>query len=167
MNKLLKWNKGTPIQIERTQNPFLSLQNEVDGAFRDFYDFYDFLSPTKFNFDQFEKLNLSPSMDVVEDTDHFRVQLEMPGMDEKDIKVSFADNILTISGEKSTSKKNEDKKYISREINYGKYERSISLPITIDADKAKATFKKGMLWIELPKKATTEAGARDIKIEKA
>lgn len=164
MNKLLKWNKGAPIQIEHSQNPFLSLQNEIDRAFR---DFYDFLPSSRFNFDQFEKLNISPSMDVVEDKDHFKVQLEMPGMDEKDIKVSFDDNVLTISGEKSVSQKNENKKYISREISYGKYERSIALPKTIDVDKAKATFKKGMLWIELPKKATATAGTRDIKIEKA
>ncbi|CZN70874.1 T786P28D [Legionella pneumophila] len=59
-------------------------------------------------------------MDVVEDKDHYSIELEMPGMDEKDIKVSLADNILTISGEKSTSKKNEDKKYLSREISYGR-----------------------------------------------
>ena len=104
-------------------------------------------------------------MDIVEDKEHFRVQVEMPGMDEKDVKVSLADNILTISGEKSTSKKNEGKKYISREISYGKYERSISLPTTIDVDKAKATFKKGMLWVELPKKEAANASARDIKVE--
>ena len=163
MNKLLKWNKGTPIQIEHSKNPFLSLQNEIDRAFR---DFYDFVTPSRFNFDQFEKLNLAPSMDVVEDNEHFSIQLEMPGLDEKDIKISLVDNILTVSGEKSTSKKNEDKKYISREITYGKYERSISLPTTVDVDKTKATFKKGMLWVELPKKVAVKAGARDIKIEK-
>lgn len=44
-------------------------------------------------------------MDVVEDKDHFSIQLEMPGMDEKDIHLSITDNVLTISGEKSTSKK--------------------------------------------------------------
>lgn len=163
MNKLLKWNKGSPIQIEQSRTPFLSLQHEIDRAFR---DFYDFLSPSKLNLTDFEDLTLSPSMDVVEGKDHFKIQLEMPGMDEKDIKVSLADNILTITGEKSTSHKNEDKKYISREISYGKYERSISLPTTIEANKAKASFKKGMLWVELPKKTTTETGVRDIKIEK-
>lgn len=95
-------SKGSSIQINRSQNPFLSLQNEVDRLFNDFTEFF---SPTKFNWGQFEKMDLSPSMDIVEDQEHFCVQLEMPGMDEKDIKVSISDNILTISGEKSVSKK--------------------------------------------------------------
>lgn len=161
MNTLLKWKKGSP--IESSHNPFLSLQQEVDKAFHDFYDLFR----SNKGLDQFENLNLMPSMDVVEDKDHFIAQMEMPGMDEKDINVSFNGNILTITGEKSTAKKNENKKYISREISYGKCERSLSLPSTIDIDKAKATFKKGMLWIELPKKAEAKGKSRDVKIERA
>ncbi|AOU90868.1 Hsp20/alpha crystallin family protein [Legionella anisa] len=163
MSKLATWKKETPIAVEHSHNPFLRLQNEVDRVFSEFNDFF---SPSRFNLG-FDNLNLAPSMDVVEDKDHYSIQLEMPGMDEKDIKVSLADNVLTITGEKSTSKKNEDKKFLSREISYGKYERSISLPATVDVDKAKATFKKGMLWVELPKKEEAKRSARDIKIEKA
>lgn len=164
MNTLLKWRKEAPVPIEFSRNPFLSLQHEVDQAFRDFYDIF---SSSNSGLSTFEQLELSPSMDVVEDENGFTVQLEMPGMDEKDIKVSFADNVLTITGEKSVSKKNENKKYISREISFGKYERSISLPSSVDVEKAKASFKKGMLWVNLPKKATPERSARDIKIEHA
>ncbi len=169
MSKVTQFKKGSPgkgssVQIKRSQNPFLSLQNEVDRLFSDFTDFF----PTsQFNWGQFEKMDLSPSMDVVEDKEHFCVQLEMPGMDEKDVTVSISDNVLTISGEKSSSKKNEGKKFISREISYGKYERSISLPATVDVAKAKATFKKGMLWVDLPKKLESKAGVRSIKVEQA
>lgn len=162
MNKIANLKKNIP--IEQSSSPFLKLQNEIDRVFNEFSDFF---SPTRFNrWEQFEDLNLAPSMDVVEDKDHYSVQLEMPGMDEKDLHVSIADNVLTITGEKSTSRKNENKKYISREISYGKYERSISLPSTVDIDKTKATFKKGMLWIQLPKKAGAKGGGRDIKVEK-
>ncbi|KTD41340.1 Hsp20/alpha crystallin family protein [Legionella parisiensis] len=161
MNTLLKWKKGNPFSIEHHDNPFLSLQQEVDKAFHDFYDMF----ASNKNLSQFESLNLMPSMDVVEDKDHFTIQMEMPGMGEKDISVSFSGNVLTITGEKSISKKNENKKYIFREIGYGKYERSISLPSTVDIDKAKATFKKGMLWIELPKKTEAKGKSRDIKID--
>ncbi|KTD42303.1 Hsp20/alpha crystallin family protein [Legionella parisiensis] len=169
MSKVTQFKKGSPskgssIQINRTQNPFLSLQHEIDRLFR---DFNEFLPTSKFNLGQFERLDISPSMDVVEDKEHFCVQLEMPGMDEKDVKVSITDNVLTISGEKSSSKKNEGKKFIAREISYGKYERSISLPATVDLAKAKATFKKGMLWVDLPKKTESKAGVRSIKVEQA
>lgn len=164
MNNLLKWRKATPIPVEFSRNPFLSLQQEVDSAFRDFYDLF---SSSKSGLAQFEKLELLPSMDIVEDAESFTVQIEMPGLDEKDIQVSFSDNTLTISGEKSTSKKNENKKYLSREISYGKYERLISLPSTVDVDKAKASFKKGMLWVVLPKKAETKSRPRDLKVDHA
>ncbi|KTD14491.1 small heat shock protein [Legionella gratiana] len=163
MSKLTKLKKGHP--TEHSSSPFLRLQNEVDRLFGEFSDFF---SPIRFKgWEQFEHLNLAPSMDVIEDDDHYSVQLEMPGMDEKDIHVSIADNVLTITGEKSLSRKNENKKYVSREISYGKYERSISLPSTVNIDKAKATFKKGMLWIQLPKKEETKGGTRGIKVEQA
>ncbi|ARB93288.1 Hsp20/alpha crystallin family protein [Legionella longbeachae] len=163
MSKIAKLKNIHP--AEHTSSPFIRLQNEVDRLFGEFSDFF---SPSRFKgWEQFEQLNLAPSMDVVEDKDHFSIQLEMPGMDEKDIHLSITDNVLTISGEKSTSKKNKNKKYVSREISYGKYERSISLPSSVDVDKVKANFKKGMLWIQLPKKEETIGGARDIKIEQA
>ncbi len=164
MNNLLKWRKASPIAIEHTQNPFLSLQQEVDRAFRDFYDLFP---SSKSGLEQFENMDLMPSMDIVEDQNHFTVQVEMPGMDEKDIKVSFSDNALTITGEKSISTKNKGKKYLSREISYGRYERLISLPPSVDIDKAKASFKKGMLWVVLPKKSGSQGGSRDIKVEHA
>ncbi|STY29275.1 heat shock protein [Legionella wadsworthii] len=163
MNTLIKWKKGSPGLIESAHNPFVSLQQEVDKAFHDFYDLFR----SNKSMEQFENLSLMPSMDVVEDKDHYTIQLEMPGMDEKDISVSFTGNVLTIAGEKSISTKNEKKKYISREISYGKFERTLSLPSTVDVDKAKATFKKGMLWIELPKKIEAHGKSRDIKIERA
>lgn len=164
MSKLAKWKRESSITEDQSHNPFLKLQNEVD---RVFHEFNDFFAPSRLNWEQFDNLSLAPSMDIIEDKDHFSVQLEMPGMDEKDIKVSIADNVLSITGEKSTSKKNEDKKYVSREISYGKYERSITLPSTVDINKAKATFKKGMLWVDLPKKEEAKGGSRDIKVEHA
>lgn len=91
----------------------------------------------------------------------------MPGMSEEDITVTFNDNKLTIEGEKSTSTKDEKKNFVSREITYGRYERTVSLPLTADVDKATASFKKGMLWVTIPKKALGKGSSKSIKIEKA
>lgn len=91
----------------------------------------------------------------------------MPGMDEKDVTVSLKDNLLTVHGEKSISKKDERKNYIAREISYGRYERSITLPQSADGEKVSASFKKGMLWVTIPKKADSKGNGRQIKIEKA
>jgi len=116
---------------------------------------------------KFENIKLSPALDIVEDKDCFKIEAEMPGMSEKDINVTFNDNRITIQGEKSTSKKNEKKNFVSREISYGRYDRTVSLPLTADVDKATASFKKGMLWVTIPKRANSSSSSKSIKIEKA
>jgi HSP20 family protein len=145
--------KSTPVSIHHRGNPFLTLQEEFDKAINRMYDF--------------ENLNINPAIDIVDDGKTFKIEAEMPGLDEKDIKVSIEDGVLKIHGEKEVSKKDENKNYLMREIGYGRYERMISLPESADIEKAKATFKKGMLWIEIPKKADASKKSRDLKIEKA
>lgn len=148
----------------KIMNPFVSIQKEVDRALNGFYDIFE---AKPFNLKEFENLSIAPSMDLVEDDQCYKLEVEMPGMDEKDITISLNDNLLTIQGEKSTSKKDERKNYIAREINYGRYERSISLPQAAEGDKATASFKKGMLWITIPKRAGHKGNGHQIKIQKA
>lgn len=156
--------KHRPSTSDLLMSPFLRLQQEVNHAMSDFYNLFE---PQKSaNLAQFEHINITPSLDIVEDKDNFKIEAEMPGMGEEDIKVSFCENRLTIEGEKSTSKKDENKNYISREISYGRYERTISLPLSADVSKASASFKKGMLWITIPKKAESRGNVKTIKIEK-
>lgn len=151
-------------QSEKVINPFLRLQQEVNHAMSDFYDLFE---PLNVNLEKFENLKLSPALDIVEDKDCFKIEAEMPGMGEEDVTVTFNDNRMTIEGKKSTSKKDEKKNFVSREITYGRYERTVSLPLTADIDKATASFKKGMLWVTIPKKALGKVNAKSIKIEKA
>jgi HSP20 family protein len=163
MRNLLNLKKSIPISIQHRKNPFLSVQTELDRAIDDFYHLFQ--SP-HFPLGSFENLSINPSVDLVEDKENFKVEAEMPGMGEEDIKVSISDGVLTIKGEKSISKKDEGKNYIVREIGYGRYERSIPLPDSVDVDKAQASFKKGMLWVNLPKKAETVKRSREIQVEK-
>lgn len=151
-------------QSENVISPFLRLQQEVNHAMSDFYDLFQ---PMSIDLKEFEDIKLSPALDIVEDKDCFKIEAEMPGMSEDDITVTFNDNRITIEGEKSTSKKDEKKNFVSREISYGRYERSVSLPLTADVDKATASFKKGMLWVTIPKKAQSEISSKKIKIERA
>lgn len=154
--------KSIPISTN-DRGSFLSLRNELDKFINGFADWSD-----TFNFPKmhFENLSLSPSIDLVDDKDQFKVEVEMPGMGEEDIKVSINNGILTIKGEKTVSKEDNAKNYTRREIHYGTYERSLSLPDTIDIDKAKASFKKGMLWVTIPKKPEYSKGSKEIQVEK-
>lgn len=164
MSNLIKWKKATPISIEHQIKPFLGLHKTIDEAIDNFYNLFE---TGEFNLDRFENRSLFPAMDITETDDAFTVEVEMPGMGEDDIKITINEDRLDIHGEKSTSKKHKDKKYLSREISYGRYDRSIALPPSADASKATATFKKGMLWVNIPKQSGSKNHSRVVKVAKA
>jgi HSP20 family protein len=92
-----------------------------------------------------------PDVDIIEDKDNIEVQVDLPGMEKDDIKVSVEDNILTIKGERKALKEEKDKNYHQVERTYGTFTRSFSLPTTVDGSKIKANYKNGVLKIDLPK----------------
>lgn len=165
MNNITHLEKSIPVSILKRKHPVLTIQSEFDKAmgyyFNRWLDFPSFLS------ERFEDLTLYPSMDVIDDKEHFKIEVEMPGMGEEDVKISISDGVLMIKGEKTTSKQDKDKNYLMREINYGSYERNVTLPDSVDISKTKATFKKGMLWVDIPKKSEVVKQSREIKVEKA
>ncbi len=164
MGSVRKSEKNIPIFTNNLVNPFLNLHQEVDKAMNELSNWF---GESKLSLKEFDNLTLKPAIDFVEDDKMLRIEAEMPGMGEKDIKVSIDNHMLTISGEKTTSKKDKGKDYSMREISYGHYERSLTLPDNLDLEKAKASFKKGMLWIEFPKKILSQSQPRTINIEKA
>lgn len=153
--------KSIPVSI-RHSHPLVSLQHELNRAFSQFDRLFE---PFNFPKMEFENLPLMPAMDVVDDEKHFKVELEIPGMDENDIKVAINNGVLTVKGEKTTSKQDKDKNYMSREIQYGMYERNIPLPEGIDVQNASASFKKGMLWVNIPKKSEFIKGSKEIPVQ--
>jgi HSP20 family protein len=136
------------------------MHQEIDKALHGIADVFEHKSNFLKNFDN---MLLSPALDLVEDTHGFKLEVELPGLDETDIRLSIKGNVLTIRGEKSVSKKDENKNYIFREIAYGRYERHIAMPATADLSRCSANFKKGMLWINVPKLKSSQ----QIKIDKA
>ena len=155
--------KSIPVSTFHTYNPFNAIQRTINRAMDDFYNWFE--RPTSFT-ENWEDLTLTPSVDIVEDKGNFKVEAEMPGIGPDDVKVSVTNGLLTIKGEKKTSRKDQGKNYMMREIGYGCYQRSLSLPEAADIDQAKASFKKGMLWVTLPKKPEFKKSGRELKIEK-
>lgn len=152
-----------PTSFRQYRDPLLRMQNALDEALHNIYTTFDL---PNFPTEEFENLSLSPSIDIVNDEHRFKLEAEMPGLCEKDIDISVANGMLIIKGEKETSKQDKEKNYTMREIHYGSYERKILLPEDVDTTDVKATFKKGMLWVEMPKKAEQTQAAKHIKIEK-
>ena len=105
----------------------------------------------------------APLADMYETKDDLLVTLELPGVREKDVHVSITGDMLTVKGERRFESDVKDEGYYRLERVYGKFERSVSLPIPVQADKVKATYRDGVLEIRLPK--VEEVKPTEIKIE--
>ena len=108
-----------------------------------------------------------PQLDVTEDDKAFHVSIELPGLDEKDVSVSLADRVLTISGEKKAEKEEKEKSAYRRERAFGSFRRVLEIPAEVDAERIEAKFKKGVLSIELPKTKEAQRKATKIPVKAA
>ena len=107
-----------------------------------------------------------PSVNISESTDSFTITAEMPGLDEKDIEVSLADDVLTIKGERREESEEKKKDYHVVERRYGAFHRAFRLPEGVAAEKISASCDKGMLTITLPKRLEKKVEAKKIEVRK-
>ena len=107
----------------------------------------------------------TPSVDIFETKNELVLNIEVPGIDEKDIEIKVEDNTLTLRGERNLEKETKEENYHRIERAYGSFFRSFSLPLYIDQDTIKAEHHNGVLKIIMPKKP--EHKPRQVKILKA
>ncbi|CDX53225.1 Hsp20/alpha crystallin family protein [Mesorhizobium sp. M2C.T.Ca.TU.002.02.1.1] len=153
--------------------PFESLRREVDRLFDDFHPF-DFRLPSSRSFfgrhlPAFHDAAwpVAPAMDLVEKANGFEITAELPGIDEKNVDIKLANNVLTIKGEKNEEKEEKEKDYYLSERRYGSFQRSFQLPDGVDADKIDASFAKGVLTVKLPKTAEARKAEKKITVKAA
>jgi HSP20 family protein len=107
-----------------------------------------------------------PPMDVVETGDEVLCHLEVPGLSTDDIEIRVQDNMLVVAGEKKLEQNEQQEGgFRSIERRYGRFERSFTLPRTIDTNNVKARHENGVLTIVLPKMETSKP--RRVQIEGA
>lgn len=104
----------------------------------------------------------APDVDVAETQETLTIKAEVPGMEPKDIQVAIEDGVLTLRGEKRQETEQKDERFYRSERHYGSFARSLRLPVHVDASRATAVFKNGVLTVVLPK--TAEARGRAIPI---
>ena len=107
----------------------------------------------------------SPRVDISETTNDFVIKAEIPEVRKEDVKVSVDNRVLTIQGERKQEKEEKGKKFHRVERCYGSFVRSFTLPDNVDETKIKATFKDGMLNLQVPKSAETRHKAIEVKVE--
>ncbi|MCH7826827.1 MAG: Hsp20/alpha crystallin family protein [Bacteroidetes bacterium] len=145
---LIKWNPTSDL---------FNLEKEFNKMFNKF-------GISRADEDAYENAVWSPLADISEDDDKYVIKLDLPGIDKKDVKLSFIDGQITISGEKKKENGEKNTKYHSVERMFGKYSRSFLFPTEIKEDKIDAQFKNGQLTIIIPKADEVKPKEIEIKV---
>ena len=139
---LIRWE---PFRARRREDPF-------EDFFRDFFRRPILEEPEV----------IEPAAEVAESDGEVTVKMEVPGVEKDQLQLTVADDRLTVRGEMRKESEEKRKNYNRQEIRYGAFQRSVPLPMEVDAAKANAKLKNGMLEITLPK--TKQPKAQEIKV---
>jgi HSP20 family protein len=115
--------------------------------------------------DVIRKGDWSPRVDIMETEDEFVIKAEIPEVNKEDVKVTVENGVLMLHGERKQEKEEKGKTFHRIERHYGAFNRSFTLPDTVDQESIKASFKDGMLSIRLQKSKEARPKAIDVNIE--
>jgi HSP20 family protein len=107
--------------------------------------------------------DLWPSIDIVENDNDFVVNVELPGVRKEDVKITVNEGVLTVRGEKRQEGEMKEERYRRVERSFGTFERSFTLPTTVQSDRIGAGFSNGVLTITIPK--AEQAKSREIEVK--
>jgi len=144
MASLMKWE---PLESLST------LRREMDRLFENFFEGGS---------QRFWEQSRDPAVEVSDTKETVVVKAHVPGMSKDNIQVNITDDTLTLKGEMKEEEKKEDKNYYRQEFRYGAFTRTIHLPSAVQADKATAQLKDGVLEISMPK--SEEAKVKQIPV---
>ena len=142
--------------LTRSTNPRSDFRVLQARVFEPFFGRFNFLE------DELKSGTWAPAVDVAEEKETILVRVEVPGMNEKDLKITFEDGLLTVSGERQFERK-DDRNYHRIERTYGSFSRSFTLPRTVDQDSIAASYRDDILEISIPKRE--ESKPRQIQIK--
>lgn len=166
MNEMTKWapfrfsrHTSTKEPVARGQNEsFDRMNREMNQLMRAFFGDDEWLVPTMRAasrtpawFGNYSPRHFSPLVDVTDSGSHLVVSAELPGLDKKDIELTFHEGTLFIKGEKRQQNDHEENGCYRTERFYGSFQRTVPLPSDVQAEGIEAQFDKGVLTVKLPK----------------
>ncbi len=131
-------------------------------------DNFDYMVQDLFNkrFDVSESMGeLTPAVNIEENENEYLISAELPGVKKSDVKITFEDGALSISGEKKVEKEDNKDNFHRIERRYGAFSRRFAIPSSIMIDKIDATFKEGVLNIVLPKAEEAKPKQIEVKVK--
>jgi HSP20 family protein len=151
---IIQWRPFRDITHWESLPTIETLQEEMNRLFHQ-------LSPSG-NGDS-ELMAFMPSAELEDTPDAIHLKLEIPGLEAKDLDIQVTEQSVSISGERKSETKTEEKGSVRSEFRYGKFERIIPLPVPVKTDAAHAEYKNGILTLDLPK--TAEDRKKVVKVE--
>ena len=149
-NEAEQQGKGNPsVPSLYNQNPLMELHREMDHLFD--RALQRFQAPSFNPSEGFVANLMKPNVDIKEGQKSYTISVEVPGVEEDDVKLELANGVLTIRGEKKYEKEEKDENYHCVERSYGSFKRVLSLPKDSNVESIEAEFEKGILTIEVPR----------------
>jgi HSP20 family protein len=146
---------------QRQLSPFEAMEHMIEDVFD-----RNFFMPSWMRRPRLSEMTVvSSSLDMFEDGDDLVIKADIPGMKKEDINIDFTGDLITISGEKKTEERTEQKDYYRLERSFGSFSRKLRLPIEIQIDKTQASFKDGVLEIRMPKSEKEKQKVRKIQVK--
>ncbi len=146
-----KPGKGSK-SVARMSKPRLGMEELIESMFsRPWMEPMSWSRPLLAELEGFEMK--FPRIDIVDRDSELLVRAELPGVEKKDLEITVADDLLTIAVHREVSEKEESEYFYRAEMARGAMERTISLPVDVVGDKAKAELKDGVLELVIPKAA--------------
>jgi HSP20 family protein len=156
--------QAPPVEQRRNEGavpaPLNRLRDEIDRLFDDF----GFTLPTRSIFAFQPRAAVVPAMELAAVDGGYALSVELPGLEEKDIDVEFADGVLSVSGEKREESETKENGCLISERRYGSFRRQLTLPSDADPDTIEAKFKHGVLKLTMKKDEKAADRSKKIKI---
>lgn len=148
-------------ELQKYSTRFEEMEHMLDDFFQRRFFAPSWMSRLKFP----DFTDVSTSVDMFEEGDDLIIKAEIPGMKKDEISIDFSGNVVTISGEKKSEERTERKDYYRVERSFGSFSRKLRLPVEIQIDKTRASFKDGVLEIKMPKSEAEKQKVRKIAVE--
>jgi HSP20 family protein len=127
---------------------------DVDGWLSSFFGNYEPLAQGQW-----------PKTDIYEDKEGVTLRFEVPGIDANQIRVQVIENALTVSGERKLENEQNRQNYHRVESSYGTFERSFSMPQSLDTEKMTAQYRNGVLTVHVPRSERSRPRSVQVKVE--
>lgn len=157
---LIRWN---PVRDVTAWHPVSDLASEIVSMQREIDRMFDrFRGGTS---DDSGVETWIPTVDIVERDTAYHIKAELPGVDKNDVKITVQNDVLTIRGEKKKESEKKNDNYHRVERSFGVFQRSFTLPTSVQSDKIEASYDNGVLSVVLPKSEEEKPKQIEVKVK--